>query len=84
MPPAYLKGPPAAAANRINWWCDGKEPFESAVIAHEVAARRNEMVREAYRCSACGVWHIGRPVRDPTPNKVFAQVIRREGAANGG
>ena len=34
--------------------------------------------------SACGVWHIGRPVRDPTPNKVFAQVIRREGAANGG
>ena len=42
----------------------GKEPFDSAIIAHGVAGRRNEKTRKVYRCLRCGFWHLGRPLAD--------------------
>ena len=64
MPPAYLKGPMALQTYWVAWWCEGKEPFDSAIIAHGVAGRRNEKTRKVYRCLRCGFWHLGRPLAD--------------------
>lgn len=48
--------------------CEGKQRFESAQLAWEIATRRKnfrtrkkeEQVRRPYRCPHCGFWHLGR------------------------
>lgn len=46
--------------------CIGKERFASAHVAHHVAKRRRNRhgpPTQAYRCSFCGGWHLGTPIR---------------------
>lgn len=47
--------------------CEGKKEFTSATLAWRAACRQPG--REAYRCNACGLWHVGRinlmPKRKP-------------------
>ena len=77
MPPAYLKGPPALPSTNIAYWCFGKERFESAILANEVAQREPSKNREGYRCRSCGGWHIGTPLKGaPASRKVRDQTIR--------
>lgn len=47
--------------------CEGKERFDSPVIAHRVQQRMRKrdrqnrgLVAETYRCKLCGGWHIGQ------------------------
>ena len=44
-------------------FCHGKHPFETLRLAMQVAnrGRRSDAVLQAYRCSACGHFHIGHP-----------------------
>ena len=41
--------------------CEGKQAFESAKLAHQVAKRRDRrgIVGKPYRCAFCSAWHIG-------------------------
>lgn len=42
--------------------CTGKIAFESPRLAHSVNGRRNGIKdRSVYRCSQCGLWHLGTP-----------------------
>lgn len=59
MGAAYLVSAPVLPTIRIPYWCAGKHPFESAVLAAEVAARSNRGVRCSYRCTHCGYFHVG-------------------------
>lgn len=59
MSAAYLKAPEALRSIRISFWCDGKEAFESAVLAFAAATRRRDCPREHYRCLTCGKFHVG-------------------------
>lgn len=79
MGAAYLKAPPVLPSVRIPYWCAGKEAFESAVLAADIAARCRAEAREIYRCRTCGSFHIGsqrsrhRPAASAT---VTAELIR--------
>ena len=56
MSNATHRGNPAASA------CDGKEQFDSAARAADVArqvSRRRETKAQAYKCPYCGAWHVG-------------------------
>lgn len=46
--------------NCIPAFCDGKERFQSAEIAKEVADRRQRgRTYSYYHCANCGFWHVG-------------------------
>lgn len=60
MAAAYLAASVVPRHGSEQFWCVGKEAFRSPAIAHMVAVRRRHVVREQYRCDACGLWHIGR------------------------
>lgn len=69
MPPAYLKaGEPDGIQDRYRNGCTGKVRFASPALAAEVARTRrgrgpngngDTRTRDAYRCPACGGWHLG-------------------------
>lgn len=61
MAAAHLKAPATAKPDTrwVRYWCEGKEQFESAVLAQEIAARCKRETREIYHCTACGRFHIG-------------------------
>lgn len=62
-PDPIKQGRPLTAEN-IAAMCEGKQRFDSAHIAHKAAKRRRKagVVREVYRCRACGGFHIGKPL----------------------
>lgn len=46
--------------------CEGKERFDSPVLARRAAKRKRG--REHYRCKECGGWHVGQdnnPAKGP-------------------
>lgn len=43
--------------------CDGKERFESAALAHQIAGRRKDRRWDIYRCQFCGFYHAGTALR---------------------
>lgn len=47
--------------------CDGKEKFQSAILAHEVHSRyrpgRQKRHWNVYRCEFCGFYHTGAAAR---------------------
>lgn len=51
----------AFALRRYDADCRGKQAFEDATVAREVAARMRRRRRpvSVYRCAHCGRWHIG-------------------------
>lgn len=62
MAAAHLKSlTPPPPARRSDWWCDGKEVFDSVVIANEAASRggKTKGPRSVYRCPTCGRFHVG-------------------------
>lgn len=55
----------AAQAEMKASMCQGKVPFESYSLAVGVVnrhARTKRQRRSAYRCIACGKWHVGTDV----------------------
>lgn len=79
MSAAYLKGPPAPPTIRVNYWCEGKEPFDSGKLAAEVAARSTRGPRNTYFCKACGAFHVGSATDKSFPaaaKAVSQQLIR--------
>lgn len=59
MPAAYLKAPETLPSTQIQFWCWGKERFESAVLAWTAANRRRDRPRQHYLCKSCGGFHVG-------------------------
>lgn len=53
--------PAARQFDRRRGACEGKERFESYIVAAEVAERRRRggTKNHAYRCSACHCFHLG-------------------------
>lgn len=53
----------------MTFWesCTGKEPFESAAVARQVARRMSQRGKHvtSYRCDVCGLWHCGNPIKPP-------------------
>lgn len=77
MPPAYLKGPADVLPTiQIQYWCAGKQSFESGVLAAQVAARSNKGARETYWCRSCGSYHIGSAIGSPSPKAAVAELVR--------
>jgi hypothetical protein len=58
MGAAYLQGPSAIRTIRVRYWCEGKERFDSAVIAMQASSRKAN--RNVYFCKNCGFYHVGR------------------------
>ena len=77
MPPAYLKSLPVLPSVAIPYWCAGKEQFESAVIAAEVAGRDGKKHRDIYRCRLCGTFHLGSSRNKPRASKAAAAELIR-------
>lgn len=60
--------------------CVGKYAFRTPSLAHEVRKRAPAQI-EAYRCKACGFWHLGASGPDVNRNaRIKARLVRREGA----
>jgi hypothetical protein len=78
MPPAYLRGPTDVLPSvQIPYWCAGKESFDSAVLASEVARRSGKGPREHYWCRSCGSYHVGTHRRGAEAAKfVVAELVR--------
>lgn len=52
--------------------CIGKHRFDDKPLAKQVArkfAQRHHCAGEAYRCPACGGWHIGSKIPGSTASK---------------
>lgn len=71
MSAAYLRGEATPLPSvHIRYWCQGKQRFESAVLAVAVAGRSRRGYRRHYWCRNCGGFHIGsalaeRPTGSP-------------------
>jgi len=72
---AYLKSAPVLPTVHVPYWCAGKQRFESAVLATQVAARAKREPREIYLCRSCGTYHIGR---QNSASTVVSKVAKRE------
>lgn len=78
MPPAYLKAAPVPLTPRVDHWCDGKEQFASAVLAHAVVARTPDKVRVVVYCRTCGSYHVCTDhMRRQTSKAAQAELIRK-------
>ena len=75
MGAAYLNGPPALPWLFSRHWCDGKHPYESAVLAHAVADR-SRFALQVYRCSRCGRFHIGSGIKVLCNRKTAKNLVR--------
>lgn len=76
MAAAYLASPPVTRVVRVNFWCEGKRPFESAVLAQSVAERSRHGPRQIYRCPTCGTFHVGSAKPASVSNKVQRELVR--------
>lgn len=50
--------------NSKEWFCNGKEAFETHALAARVSnrmRRRHKTPKVPYLCSQCGKYHIGTP-----------------------
>jgi hypothetical protein len=75
MGAAHLKGPVTVLVKCRNFFCDGKERFDSAVLARTAALRKER--RNHYRCHGCGGWHVGNDTsRHLTSKKIMKELIR--------
>lgn len=77
MGAAYLKSPPAAPSPHVAHWCEGKERFESGLLAAKVAARNKHKRREIYLCKRCGGYHLGGGLYKITGSKAVADYLIR-------
>lgn len=50
------------SAEGVAAMCEGKDAFDSAILANSVAKRRRYAC-DVYRCPACHRWHIGSPLK---------------------
>lgn len=76
---AYLKQPETMRPVSIRpAHCSGKIGFQSPALAVAITKRHSERARVHYRCSACGLWHIGTDGGGAPPAKARADLVRRE------
>ena len=77
MPPAYLKGPAGPLSGARVPGCEGKIAFTSAGLA--VAAAKRKEARKHYRCTTCGLWHVGTLCGDePLKKYIGRHLVRPE------
>ena len=76
MAAAYLASPPVPRVVRVHYWCEGKQPFESAVLAQSVAEKSRRGPRQIYRCSTCGTFHIASASVGSLTKKAVRELVR--------
>lgn len=87
MAAAYLSAPRATSKPLSRpHWCAGKIGFATVALAAEVGRRRKRgaPVRSHYKCTHCGLWHVGvvpsaATVAARSGVNSAARLIRREG-----
>lgn len=53
--------------------CSGKEAFATPALARRIMSRMRRPEAMVYRCSFCGLWHIGA-----TPRKRMTKVAKKD------